>query len=44
MANYLMEIGEVSKIKLHGYIDASIAPALMEELKPLIAHQDNFEG
>lgn len=43
MANYLMEIGEVSKIKLHGHIDASIAPALMEELKPLIAQKDKVK-
>ena len=43
MANYLMEIGEVSKIKLHGHIDASIAPTLMEELKPLIAQKDKVK-
>ncbi|MBR3050775.1 MAG: STAS domain-containing protein [Selenomonadaceae bacterium] len=43
MANYLQEIGEVSKIKLHGHIDASIAPALMEELKPLIAQKDKVK-
>ncbi|MBR6887773.1 MAG: STAS domain-containing protein [Selenomonadaceae bacterium] len=43
MANYLQEIGEVSKIKLHGHIDASIAPALMEELKPLIAQKDKIK-
>lgn len=43
MANYLMEIGEVSKVKLHGHIDASIAPALMEELKPLIAQKDKIK-
>lgn len=36
MANYLMEIGETSKVKLHGHIDASIAPDLMNELKPMI--------
>ena len=36
MANYLMEIGEISKVKLHGHIDASIAPDLMNELKPMI--------
>lgn len=36
MANYVMEIGEVTKVKLHGHIDASIAPELMNELKPLI--------
>ena len=36
MANYLMEIGEISKVKLHGHIDASIAPELMNELKPMI--------
>ena len=36
MANYLMEIGEISKVKLHGHIDASIAPELMSELKPMI--------
>ncbi len=36
MANYLMEIGAVSKVKLHGHIDASIAPELMNELKPMI--------
>ena len=39
MNEYLMEIGEVSKVKLHGHIDASIAPALMDELKPLIAQK-----
>ena len=43
MANYVTEIGEVSKIKLHGHIDASIAPALMEELKPLIAQKDKIK-
>ena len=43
MANYVMEVGEVSKIKLHGHIDASIAPALMEELKPLIAQKDKVK-
>ena len=43
MANYLTEIGTVSKVKLHGHIDASIAPALMEELKPLIAQKDKVE-
>ena len=42
MANYLMEIGEVSKVKLHGHIDASIAPALMDELKPLIAQKEKL--
>jgi len=43
MANYLMEVGEVSKVKLHGHIDASIAPALMDELKPLIAQKDKVK-
>lgn len=43
MANYLMEVGEISKVKLHGHIDASIAPALMEEMKPLIAEKDNIK-
>ena len=43
MANYVMEIGEVSKVKLHGHIDASIAPALMDELKPLIAQKDKVK-
>lgn len=43
MANYLMEIGEISKVKLHGHIDASIAPALMDELKPLIAQKDKVK-
>lgn len=43
MANYLTEIGEVSKVKLHGHIDASIAPALMEELKLLIAQKDKVK-
>ena len=43
MANYLMEIGEVSKVKLHGHIDASIAPALMDELKPLIAQKEKVK-
>ena len=43
MANYVTEIGEISKIKLHGHIDASIAPALMEELKPLIAQKDTIK-
>ena len=36
MANYVMEIGEISKVKLHGHIDASIAPELMNELKTVI--------
>ena len=43
MANYVMEIGEVSKIKLHGHIDASIAPALMNELKPLIERKGEIK-
>ena len=43
MTNYLMEVGEVSKIKLHGHIDASIAPALMEEMKPLIEQKDKVK-
>ena len=43
MANYVTEIGEISKVKLHGHIDASIAPALMEELKPLIAEKDKVK-
>lgn len=43
MANYLMEVGEVSKVKLHGHIDASIAPALMEEMKPLIEQKDKVK-
>lgn len=43
MANYIMEIGEVSKVNLHGHIDASIAPALMEELKQLIAKKDSIK-
>ena len=43
MANYLMEVGEVSKVKLYGHIDASIAPSLMEELKPLIAQKDKVK-
>lgn len=43
MANYVMEIGEVSKVKLHGHIDASIAPALMEELKMLIAKKSEIK-
>ncbi len=43
MATYVQEIGEISKIKLHGHIDASIAPALMEELKPLIADKDKVK-
>ena len=43
MANYVMEVDEVSKVKLHGHIDASIAPALMEELKPLIAQKDKVK-
>ena len=33
---YLMEVGEVTKVKLHGHIDASIAPKLMDELRTLI--------
>ncbi len=43
MANYVMEIGEVSKIKLHGHIDASIAPNLMNELKPLIERKGEIK-
>ena len=43
MANYVMEIGEVSKVKLHGHIDASIAPELMNELKELIAQKDKIK-
>jgi anti-anti-sigma factor len=43
MATYVMEIGEVSKVKLHGHIDASIAPALMDELKTLIAKKDKIK-
>lgn len=40
---YVMEIGEISKVKLHGHIDASIAPALMNELKALIARKDEVK-
>ena len=43
MANYVMEIGEVSKVKLHGHIDASIAPALMNELKQLIERKGEIK-
>ena len=43
MANYVMEIGEVTKIKLHGHIDASIAPELMNELKPLIERKSEIK-
>ena len=43
MANYVMEIGEVTKVKLHGHIDASIAPELMNELKPLIERKDEIK-
>ena len=43
MATYVQEIGEVTKINLHGHIDASIAPALMEELKPLIERKDEIK-
>ena len=31
-------------VKLHGHIDASIAPALMEEMKPLIAQKDKVKN
>lgn len=43
MAKYVMEIGEVSKVKLHGHIDASIAPELMNELKTLIEHKSEIK-
>lgn len=43
MATYVQEIGEITKINLHGHIDASIAPALMEELKPVIAKKDEVK-
>ena len=43
MANYVMEIGEVTKVKLHGHIDASIAPELMNELKPLIPRKNEIK-
>jgi len=36
MAKYVMEIGKVSKVKLHGHIDASIAPEIMDELRELV--------
>ncbi|MCE5285606.1 MAG: STAS domain-containing protein [Pelosinus sp.] len=36
MAKYVIEIGEVSKVKLHGHIDASVAPEIMEELRELV--------
>lgn len=36
MANYVMEIGKVSKVKLHGHIDASVAPEIMGELQELV--------
>lgn len=40
---YVTEIGEVSKVKLHGHIDASIAPSLMKELNALIAEKDKVK-
>jgi len=43
MANYVMEIGEITKVKLHGHIDASIAPELMNELKQLIARKSEIK-
>lgn len=43
MANYVIEIGEVTKIKLHGHIDASIAPELMNELKEVIARKSEIK-
>ena len=43
MANYVLEVGEVSKVKLHGHIDASIAPALMDELRPMIEQSDKIK-
>ena len=43
MAKYVMKIGEVSKVKLHGHIDASIAPELMNELKTLIARKSEVK-
>ena len=43
MATYVQEIGEITKINLHGHIDASIAPALMEELKPFIERKDEIK-
>ncbi|MBR3623471.1 MAG: STAS domain-containing protein [Selenomonadaceae bacterium] len=43
MAKYVQEIGEVSKVKLHGHIDASIAPELMNEMKDLIARKDEIK-
>ena len=43
MANYVMEVGEVSKVKLHGHIDASVAPSLMNELRPMIEQADKIK-
>lgn len=43
MAKYVQEIGEVSKVKLHGHIDASIAPELMNEMKDLIARKNEIK-
>lgn len=43
MAKYVMEIGAVSKVKLHGHIDSSIAPELMNELKTLIARKSEVK-
>ena len=40
---YVTEIGTVSKVKLHGHIDASIAPSLMKELNALIAEKDKIK-
>lgn len=36
MSQYVGEIGETTKVNLHGHIDASIAPALLDEMKALI--------
>ena len=35
--------GIISTLKLHEHIDASIAPALMDELKSLIAQKDKIK-
>lgn len=36
MNQYVQEIEETTKVRLHGHIDASVAPALLEEMKTLV--------
>lgn len=39
MSQYVMKSESTTVIKLHGHIDASVAPALLEEMKGLVGKE-----